>query len=346
MDSLSPPTLPLRQPSHDRYLIADQVDAGAVRRAVARYADAQHAAPERRGRAELVATELATNLLRHAEPGGWILVRPLPAAIELIAVDRGPGIPDMAVALSGRAYPVPTPEGLGCGLAAVRRAASVFDVYTRPGRGTTILAIVDLDGSSAPPRRRCWAGVEVALTEESGDGWAVAEVDHGLAVAVVDGLGHGPQASIAADAALSAFARDAADLDTFLARANAAMRTTRGGAVAVCRLDLTRRVLECVALGNISGRILAHGAERGLLSRSGTVGLLERPPRAQPSSYPWPAGATLVLWSDGLHSRLDLSTEPSLLAHDPAVVAATLHRNHARERDDATVVVITDPGAP
>ena len=44
----------------------------------------RHPAPDGdgHGRAELVATELGTNLLRHAEPGGWLLVRPLPPALD------------------------------------------------------------------------------------------------------------------------------------------------------------------------------------------------------------------------------------------------------------------------
>jgi hypothetical protein len=54
----------------------------------------------------------------------------------------------------------------------------------------------------------------------------------------------------------------------------------------------------------------------------------------------WPAGASLVLWTDGLSTRVELTAGDALLDCDPAVVAATLHRDHGRNRDDATVVVI------
>jgi hypothetical protein len=50
------------------------------------------------------------------------------------------------------------------------------------------------------------------------------------------------------------------------------------------------------------------------------------------------------LWTDGLESRLAVPGD--LLAHDPAVIAATLHRDHTRHRDDATVVVVRPPGRP
>src|SRR5205814_1870820 len=103
-------------------------------------------------------------------------------------------------------------------LAVVRRAASQFELHTEQGVGTVVLAIVDLSGdqgASAPQARdgrleaqrsdvRGWAGVSVGLGEANGDGWAVAELSDGLAVAVVDGLGHGPLASAAADPAMVA----------------------------------------------------------------------------------------------------------------------------------------------
>jgi anti-sigma regulatory factor (Ser/Thr protein kinase) len=329
---------PARQSSHDRFAVADEADAGAVRRMVARHADRLGARPTDRGRAELVATELATNLVRHAKPGGWVLVRTVPpAGIELLAVDHGPGIADLPAALDGRTA---TPGGLGCGLAAVRRASTHFDVHTAPGRGTTALSFVDLDDDGPAPQRRAWGGVSVGVTEVCGDGWAVAELDRCLAVAVVDGLGHGGKASAAADAALAAFAADPADLDGMVARANEAMRPTRGGAVTVCLIEPGRGELRYFSVGNVSGRVVSGSAERGLIFASGTLGLKIAPPRVKVLSLPWPADATLVLWTDGLSTRVRPSADLELLSHDPTVVAATLHREHTRERDDATVVVV------
>jgi serine/threonine protein phosphatase PrpC len=56
---------------------------------------------------------------------------------------------------------------------------------------------------------------------------------------------------------------------------------------------------------------------------------------------PWPPQATLVLWSDGLRSRAAAQPQDAgLLARDPALVAATLYRDHNRGSDDATVVVV------
>jgi anti-sigma regulatory factor (Ser/Thr protein kinase) len=332
---------PLRQPTHRRFTVADQADAGELRRVVSGYAERLDGTPDGIWRAGLVATELATNLQRHADPGGWVLARPVPpGTVELIAVDRGPGIADHGAAVDG--HP-PTPDGLGSGLAAVRRASSCFEVHTEPGRGTVVLALVEVNDRGAQPARRCCGGVSVGLEEPSGDGWSVTGLDAGSAVAVVDGLGHGQAASVAADAALEVFAAAPADLDGYLARANDAMRTTRGAAAAICRLDPGVGELHYVAVGNISARILTPTEERGLPSYNGTLGLHSAPPRSRVSSYPWPPGATLVLWTDGLRGRVDLGPAAELFGRDPALVAAGLLRDDGHDRDDATVVVLRHP---
>jgi len=218
-----------RQSTHQRFVVADSADVGAVRRTVDGYAAQLLIDPQLAAVAAQTATELATNLLRHADPGGWILARPLPPhGVELLAVDRGPGIRDVAAAVEGRS---PAPKGLGCGLAAVHRASSYFDIHTRPDRGTVVLAVVTADQHrrarvARAPRR--WAGISVGIDEPCGDGWVVTEEAGALTVAVVDGLGHGPNASIATDAALNALADHPGDLERYLRLANAELRHTRG----------------------------------------------------------------------------------------------------------------------
>lgn len=329
-----------REPTHAQLTVRAPTDVAAARRHVASIVDTLYPDTDRHGRAELVTTELATNLVRHAEPGGWMLVRPLPpGSVELIAVDRGPGIADVTAVLDGR---IPEPGGLGCGLAAVRRASARFDIWSRPGDGTVVLSVVDLEAESnghltAP---RTWAGVSIGITEPCGDGWAVAEDGDALSVAVVDGLGHGAKASLATEAALSQFADDPTDLESFARRANQRLRETRGAAVTVCQLDRRAAEVRYLSIGNVSGRVVTSRETRGLVTYSGTLGLQVEPPRARIATAAWPPGASLVLWTDGLSTRVDVAAGDALLEHDPAVVAAALHRDHTRTRDDATVVVV------
>jgi anti-sigma regulatory factor (Ser/Thr protein kinase) len=335
---------PLRQGSHLRFDVCDGADVGALRRTVCEQARRLGAAREGCARAELVATELGTNLVQHAGPGGWVLVRALPpASLELIAVDRGPGIADPAAAMAGRS---PAPTGLGCGLAAVRRAASRFDLHSQVGRGTTVLAVVTLAGQPPGGPERRWAGVSVGVTEPCGDAWAVTQDGDGFAVAVADGLGHGAAASTAADAAAAGFAAARGDPGSFMARANAAMQGTRGGAATVCQLWPGQGILRYVAVGNVNGCVLAGSARHRLVTYSGTLGLRETPPTAPVLTCPWPGQATLVVWTDGLDSRAaSCPMDTGLLTRDPAVIAATLYRDHHRASDDATVVIVRNEKA-
>lgn len=296
--------------------------------------------------AMLVVTELGTNVLRHAG-GGHILVRQLDRGVELIAVDRGPGIDRVTLARLSQASddaPIPPfdPDGLGIGLGAVKRLSTGFDVYSEPQRGTVVLARLDLD---RPPAQASWAGVNVPMGGDgpSGDAWFVAAGEQLLAV-MVDGLGHGPPAAAASAAALSIFddGRVCETPESLLAMAHRAMRGTRGAVIGACSIDTQAELLSFVGVGNISGRVLADGASRSVVSHGGTLGVAEAVPAHRVFQYPWQAGAALILASDGLRSGWDPLRYSALLEHDPALIAAILHRDFARPNDDASVLVIKD----
>ncbi|AMY11814.1 hypothetical protein LuPra_05079 [Luteitalea pratensis] len=53
--------------------VSDRSQIGEVRRAISRMADTLALSPSRRGDAAIVATELATNLVRHARDGRMLL---------------------------------------------------------------------------------------------------------------------------------------------------------------------------------------------------------------------------------------------------------------------------------
>ena len=96
-----------------------------------------------------------------------------------------------------------------------------------------------------------------------------------------------------------------------------------------------------MAVGNVNGCVVAGSAKHRLITYSGTLGLRAAPPSVPVLTCPWPERATLVVWTDGLHSRIASgSMDAGLLAHDPAVIAATLYRDHQRGGDDATVVIV------
>jgi hypothetical protein len=169
----------------------------------------------------------------------------------------------------------------------------------------------------------------------------VAERDEWVTVLVVDGLGHGPAAATAARAATSAFAAASdEDLEALAHRIHDAMRSTRGGAAALCRLDRLRGCAEFVGVGNVVGRLLGGDGSQVMLSHNGTLGTELTAPRIRRMRYELDGGAALVMSSDGVRDGFELAAHPGLLEHDPVVVAAVIHRECTRGTDDATVVVV------
>ncbi len=353
------------QAPHSLFPVTDRSDVGAARREVAGIADRIGATAALGDAAQLAATELGTNIVRHAGGDGYLLVRPLetPAsAIEILAVDRGPGFIARSPLRSAPAPATPPFEGggLGVGLSSVERLASEFDLWSERGQGSVVLARFRTSPLNAPSAVLTGGvSLPVVPSDVNGDGWAALVKDSWAAAVVVDGLGHGPAAHEAAQAALCTFPGALADGDarTWLKQAHWAMRPTRGGVIGLVLIDLASRTVEFAGVGNVSGRLMnfdypeggcAHQAGRAnhLVSRPGTAGAEHRPPEPGVTSLPWPPGAVLVLWSDGIKTPGDWSRSARLFCHDPSVAAAALHSQWSRGRDDATVVVIKDPGEP
>jgi serine/threonine-protein kinase RsbT len=85
-------------------------------------------------------SELARNIIQYAGEG-QIDLTPTTAlpGVEIVAKDRGPGIPNLDRILAGDYR---SRLGMGLGLRGVKRLAERFDVRTEAGRGTTVSALL------------------------------------------------------------------------------------------------------------------------------------------------------------------------------------------------------------
>lgn len=297
------------------------------------------------GRVALVITELGSNLLRHARKGRLLVAsRPQSGEVEVIAVDKGPGIANIAQCLGDGYSTGSTP---GTGLGAVRRLADLFDIHSSVPHGTAVLARLARDRAApaAAGRGIELAAVAVCAPGETvcGDGWIASVHDGEAAVMLADGLGHGPHAAAAAQAAAAVFGRDPhGDLRARLEEAHRELRTTRGAAVTAVQLNGREGSVRSAGAGNITVRIVDGEADRTLLSQHGTIGVQIR--RVEEIVADWPPHAAVVLHSDGIEGRWKPELIHPLLTHDPALIAAVLVRDHFRGRDDATVVVLRRRG--
>jgi anti-sigma regulatory factor (Ser/Thr protein kinase) len=288
----------------------------------------------------LVATELATNLVKHAKDGR-ILARSLnlgeDRGVELLALDQGPGIGDLARCLRDG---YSTAGSSGTGLGAIKRLTQEFDIHSMPGKGTAVLARF-WAGKPKPPDRTQMEFGAVCLPmpgqEVSGDGWGVERLNGKYTCTVTDGLGHGSDAAIAAHAAL-AMAKEHRDSSPaeLVERAHGALRSTRGAALAVGQIDPARNMLRFCGVGNITATLFRNGEVRHLVSHNGIVGQEAR--KISEFTYPWSPESLLIMHSDGLTARWDLRVYPALVRRHPGLVAGVLYRDFNRGRDDATVL--------
>lgn len=346
-------------PVHDSTRVRDV-------RVAARDAAGRALLPEDRvAAAELVATELATNLLKHAGGGRVLLDLVVPAApsygddllrlVQIVAIDHGPGIADVETALMDG---FSTRDSLGAGLGTCRRTSDGFGLHSVPGKGTVAMARIgprtDRPGTGPyPPQVPVRAGgvnVPLAGGEYSGDAWTCVRTADRVTLMLADGLGHGPQAARASSAATHAL-HQAAHLspDELLRRMHTALRETRGAAVAVAQLDVSAGQLYFAGVGNAGARLRRGDTWHGLVSRPGIVGA-HLPTHLRLHQEAWTPDSLLVLHSDGLPSRWSpgpATGGPTLL--DPAVVAASIVRDassSARPVRDDTAVAVLSPSPP
>lgn len=299
------------------------------------------------GRAAIVVTELATNIVKYGGPGEILIGAyedETGIGLEILALDRGAGIANTAEAQrDGHS----TGGTLGNGFGAIKRQTQAFDIASWPGRGTAVMARMvanPITRDTVEAEVPFHAAVAVPLRGEtvSGDIHAVLREAGGWSVMVADGLGHGPQAAEAAHAALAIFRRHAGEAPAaVLAAIHAGLGHTRGGAVSICRLDLDEQVAEFAGIGNVAGAVVAGAHTTRMVSLAGTAGQVARTIRS--FTYPFAAGSLLLMHSDGIATSWSFDRYPGLAYAHPSLVAAVLYRDFGRVRDDATVLVARAP---
>lgn len=278
------------------------------------------------------ASELAHNHLRHARDG-VVGLRPVQRdgirGLEVVAADRGPGLESPAIALAGtgrRRGP-----GLGLGLAAASNLGDEMDLDVRLGEGTCVAVRKFLE----PVRRievGCY-GRHCPGESVSGDLAAVVRGEAGLAVALVDGAGHGESAYRSAALALSAFEADPFRApDEILRGADELLRGQRGAAMVVVRVAGAE--IFCAHVGDVAMR---RWRERRVDLCEEQPGVLGKSPlRFRTHHADWRASDFLVLSTDGLSARMQIEEEPG----HPILLAERLVKQYGRPHDDALVVVL------
>lgn len=334
-DGLAP-----RGPDGDLWLTLDDVSAiSGARRHASALAQTLGFDATRTGEVEIVVSELASNVVKHARGGDialGVVRRGDSDRLRVVTIDSGPGSRDIDALIADG---VSTSGTLGIGLGAARRLATSLDLYSVPAVGTIAEAQFDAEPGPALPAEVAWLTRPLGGSSPCGDSVAHRRLPDGHLVLLADGLGHGPLAAAASRRAAEVLRMSASTSPAaLLTEMHRAIGSTRGAAVAVVRIEQTTGRLVHASVGNVATRLLGPGRSRSLTAQPGIVG--HRMPRLREEVETLDATQVVVLHSDGLSDKWSADAMPGVLRHSAGVLAAALLREAGVRRDDASVLTV------
>lgn len=320
--------------------VAESSQIGEARREIIKLAHSLGFTEHEEAKLGLVYTELATNLIKHTPHGGKIIAQGVSegdnSGIELFSLDSGGGM-DVQKCLADGYSSTGT---MGTGLGAVRRNSDSFSIYSEPLVGSAVQ--VRIWKKPRPAVEKYQAGLTVPKKGEilSGDKWCIVSSDTTIHCLLVDGLGHGVEASDASKLAVKRFKENLHKApNAVLNIIHTSLRGTRGAVGAVAKIDLENSRLFYCGLGNIAALVANENKRKHLTSLNGTLGYEAR--KFLEVTEQWGPNSILIMHSDGLSSKTfeDIYT----IANEPAaIIAPWLYQKHSKGNDDSTVLVCKD----
>lgn len=325
-----------------RFNLPDRSYQASVRAETRRIADYAGFRGHRLGEIEIIIAEITSNLVKHTDKGGYLLVRALTdelKGIEIIAIDEGPGMNVPADMMrDGKS----TTKTLGQGLGAIKRLSNEFDIYSMSGWGSIILSrsFVDKDANEKTGGSFQVVGINVCKPGEqvSGDAWSFIQKGKMLRGIVVDGLGHGRDAHEAAIEAVTVFSKTLGQSPVDqLYSIHQNLKRTRGGVINIVHIDTLNNQLVYSGVGNISMKVVSYVQSKGCYSYNGIVGHI-MPGVLNNHTVQWQQTDMIIIHSDGISTRWDIQKYPNILQHHPLMLCGVLYKDHNRGTDDATIV--------
>ncbi len=175
--------------------------------------------------------------------------------------------------------------------------------------------------------------------ETNGDAYLFAEWNGQTLIAVIDGIGHGREAYMASQKARE-YLKDHADedLEDMIRGCDMHIRKTRGVSVGLVRIDRNTSRFSCCGVGNVE-MLIVNKQSRHPFSTAGILGYSLR--KIRKFEYPYDPRVVVILYSDGVSNRFDLSKYPHLRL-DPQRVAEQIMDHWGKETDDATILIAVE----
>lgn len=328
---------------HVRFFLPDRSYQAVVRAELRKFAEQAGFTASRLAEIEIIIAEITSNIVKYAAKGGEILARKYPGlgkGIELIAIDDGPGISrPLKMMEDGQT----SGSSLGQGLGAIRRLSDVFDMYSLVDWGTIIYSRIFVDKKyTIPAAKFNLSAISIPKKGEvvCGDAWCWIVKGKRNIISVVDGLGHGPHAHVAAERAVETLSHHLELRPTEQIRAmHTELKKTRGAVITTAVVDELNNQVSYAGVGNISMKILSPGRVHTCNAYNGIVGHI-MPTALNEHHRSWDKkNDLLVMHSDGLSARWDIGKYPRILQHHDLILCAALLKDVGRGNDDSTVLV-------
>lgn len=331
---------------HVSYQIEDRSYVSFVKREIHNLLLKNGFSEGRTGETDIVVSELTSNLIKHAQSGEVLYKISEEAdgnkSFEVISLDNGPGTDDIQRMMRDGAS---TTNTLGNGLGAIQRLSNFFQIYSVANGGTVAVSKTLLNELPELQKREqpkmLIKALQVCYPGETlcGDGYDVVETDYETRIFLGDGLGHGPNAHEAVQEAIKAFRECRLSASSEVLRfIHQRVKKTRGLVATVAILNHKTKRWNICGVGNISTRLHQGIQYKNYMSHNGIVGL-NIPGTMNDYSFEAEQFQTIVMCSDGIRTRWEISRYPGILKHDPSVIASMIFKDHARRNDDMTVLV-------
>ncbi|MFD2571111.1 SpoIIE family protein phosphatase [Spirosoma soli] len=328
---------------HRSYPVTDGSYVGVIKRTVQLLSTQLGFSAKKVGEVDIIIAELTSNLVKYASDGE-LLVRPIRngtnSGLELISVDSGPGINDLArMMMDG----VSTGSSLGHGLGAIKRLADLFQMYSLPGWGTVALVRVYQKPTIAPITLAL-ADVQSVVVPKLGETACGDQVYSRLTTTALklflgDGLGHGEPAQSAVLQAIRVLEQQRSSNPAgWLDAVHQSAIGTRGLVGTAAIFEFENRKWKLCGVGNIKTQLSGTYQQKSFIPQNGILGY-NLPRTLTEHELPYEPGQCMVMASDGIQTRWNPARYPNISRYSATVLAAAIYKEFARRTDDMSVVV-------
>ncbi len=328
--------------THTSYLINDRSYVSIVKKEIHRLALEANFRKHKIDELDIIVAEITSNLVKHAG-GGEILAGVIHDAgetgIELIAIDKGPGIKDVKrMQVDG----VSTTKTLGGGLGGIQRLSDSFHLYSQLDWGTVLISRKYKNEKPQPVQTKIDVRALIVCKDGEtacGDGWYQKVTKEYIKIFVGDGLGHGPHANLAVSEAINAFklSPDNSPAETFRF-IHQSIKKTRGAVAMIMMYHIKTKEWKICGIGNIALKLSGYLTSKSHISYNGIVGH-NIPNTMNDQLIPGEQVRHFALCSDGIISRWDLAKYPMISREDLSIQAAAIYKDFGRRTDDMSVII-------